>query len=71
MGRKFVVEAIGFVRTDFGDSIEDFCNGSIRDEKDSRITPENGFTNIGYAQNPMDYIRQLEETGKKPKDNKL
>lgn len=70
MSRKFVVEAIGTVRTDFGDSLDNFCDGSIK-EKDSRITEENGFINIGYAQNPMDYIRQLEETRKKPKDHKL
>lgn len=57
-GRKFCVEPIGKPRTDFGDSITDKCDGSIK-ESESIITEENGFKNIGYAQNPNDYIDQL------------
>ena len=67
-GRKFCVEPIGNPRTDWGDvspatkKIEGAYGlkyrGSI-DEKDSIIKEDNGFTNIGYAQNPIDYINKL------------
>ena len=67
-GRKFCVEPVGNPRTDFGDinpatgKIEGAYGmkyrGSI-DEKDSIITEENGFKDIGYAQNPLDYIEEL------------
>lgn len=57
-GRKFVVEPIGKPRTDYGDSISDKCGASIT-EKESTITEENGFKNIGYSQNPNDYIEGL------------
>lgn len=67
-GRKFLVEPVGNPRTNFGD-INPATNklegnygskyrGSI-DEEDSVITEEKGFTNIGYAQNPMDYVNNL------------
>jgi hypothetical protein len=62
-GRVFLVEAIGNPRTDFGDSLDDKCTGSIR-EKDSEITPET-HTNIGYAKNPADYIGKLLAKGDK------
>jgi hypothetical protein len=67
-GRKFCVEPIvngGNQRLwgdidpaskkltgDYGDK------GAIKEE-DSIITEENGFTEIGYAKNPMDYIENL------------
>lgn len=67
-GRKFVVEPIGNPRTNFGDinpstgklegSYGQKYKGSI-DAEDSIITEENGFTNIGYAQNPNDYIDKI------------
>lgn len=67
-GRKFLVEPIGNPRTDFGDinpatgkvegSYGSKYRGSI-DAEDSVITEENGFKNIGYAQNPQDYIDKL------------
>jgi hypothetical protein len=67
-GRKFCVEPVGNPRTEFGDinpstkKIEgnygQKYRGSI-DEQDSIITEENGFTNIGYDQNPLDYIAKL------------
>ena len=67
-GRKFCVEPVGNPRTDFGDinpatkKIEGNYGmkyrGSI-DEKDSIITEANGFKDIGYAQNPLDYIEKL------------
>ena len=67
-GRKFVVEPIGNPRTEFGDinpatgkvegSYGSKYRGSI-DAEDSVITEENGFTNIGYSQNPQDYIDKL------------
>jgi hypothetical protein len=56
-GRTFVVEAIGRTRTDFGDSIQDHCKGSIA-ERDSVITSDR-CANIGYSRNPMDYIDRL------------
>jgi hypothetical protein len=67
-GRKFCVEPIdvGGHRTwgdvdpatkkltgDYGDK-----SGAIK-ESESIITEENGFTDIGYAQNPMDYVDEL------------
>ena len=64
---RYVVEAIGKPRTDFGESLHNFCDGSIK-ESESNIKEENGFTNIGYANNPMDFVLELERTGKKPKD---
>lgn len=67
-GRLFLVEPIGKPRTEFGASLTDFCNGSIREEE-SIITTENGFSNIGYAQNPLDYIDAIER-GEKPKNDK-
>ncbi len=67
-GRKFCVEPVGNPRTDFGDinpatgKVEGNYGmkyrGSINEE-DSIITKENGFTDIGYAQNPLDYIEKL------------
>lgn len=67
-GRKFCVEPVGNPRTEFGDinpstgkvegSYGQKYRGSI-DEKDSVITEDNGFTNIGYAQNPVDYVNKL------------
>jgi hypothetical protein len=70
MSRKYVVEAIDGHRTEFGDSLDNFCDGSIK-ERDSRILAENGFINIGWTRNPMDWIRELEETGRKPKDERV
>jgi len=67
-GRKFVVEPIGNPRTDFGDinpatgKVEGDYGSKYRgsiDEKDSIITEENGFKNIGYSQNPLDLIAKL------------
>lgn len=57
-GRKFCVEPIGKPRTDFGDSITNKCNGSIT-EKESIVTEDNGFVNIGYSKNPLDYVEKL------------
>lgn len=57
-GRKFCVEPIGKPRTNFGDSITDKCGASIT-EDESIIREDNGFKNIGYAQNPMDYINKI------------
>lgn len=67
-GRKFLVEPIGNPRTEFGDinpatkkiegSYGSKYRGSI-DEEESIITEENGFSNIGYAKNPMDYVNKL------------
>lgn len=65
-GKLYLVEPIGKPRTEFGASLDNFCDGSIT-EKESIISEENGFKNIGYAQNPMDYIDALEK-GRKPKD---
>jgi hypothetical protein len=62
-GKKYCVEPIGKPRTEFGDSLHEKCDGSIT-EAESIITEANGFTNIGYAQNPMDYIEQLEKKNK-------
>ena len=67
-GRLYLVEPIGSPRTGFGSSLTSFCNGSIMEEE-SAIKPENGFINIGYAQNPLDYIDALER-GQRPKDGK-
>lgn len=64
-GRLYCVEPIGKPRTEFGASLTDFCKGSIT-EKESIITEDNGFINIGYAKNPSDYIEALER-GEKPK----
>jgi len=61
-GRKFCVEPIGKPRTEFGDSITDKCTGSIV-ESESIITDNNGFTNIGYAHNPADYVEKLLSKG--------
>jgi len=57
-GRLFCVEAIGPHRTGYGDSLSEHCIGSIR-EKESIITPENGFINIGTSTSPADYINRL------------
>jgi hypothetical protein len=69
-GRKFCVEPIdnGGNQRLWGDvdpatkkltgSYGDKHRGAI-DEEDSIITEENGFTNIGHAKNPMDYIEKL------------
>jgi hypothetical protein len=70
MSKKYVVEAINGHRTEFGDSLDNFCDGSIK-ERDSRILPDNGFINIGWTRNPMDWIHELEEKGKKPKDERV
>jgi hypothetical protein len=43
----------------------------ILKERDSRILAENGFINIGWTRNPMDWIHKLEETGRKPKDERV
>jgi hypothetical protein len=56
-GRLFLVEPIGKPRTAFGDSLDSFCSGSIR-EKESIIN-EQTCNNIGYSRNPMDYINKL------------
>ncbi len=50
-----------------GDSLDNLCDGSIK-ERDSRILPENGFINICWTRNPMDWIHEQEEKGKKPKE---
>ena len=67
MGKTYVVEAIQprrHHRTDFGDSLRgEHCEGAIVEEQ-SRIRPENGFVNIGYDRNPMDYIEALERRGR-------
>lgn len=62
--RTFVIEVIGHPRTNFGDSLASKCTGSIS-EKDSIITPENGFVNIANigSGNPMDYIDKLLKKG--------
>jgi hypothetical protein len=64
-GKLYLVEPVrprSETRTDFGESLIEhgsFCNASITEEE-SIITPENGFTNISYAGNPLDYIERLE-----------
>lgn len=69
-GRKFCVEPIdsGGNQKLWGDldpatkkltgSYGEKSRGAINEE-DSIITEENGFVNIGYANNPMDYIEKL------------
>lgn len=59
-GRKFLVEPIGRRGIDFGDSIEQRArsDGSIR-ERESVISEDNGFKNIGYARNPSDFVKRL------------
>lgn len=54
-GRKWDVEAIGKPRTEFGDSLDSKCDGSIR-EKDSRIMSET-HSNIRIVGNPIDEAR--------------
>lgn len=63
-GRRFLVEPIGRRGVDFGDSIEQRArqDGSIS-ERDSVISEANGFTNIGYAKNPADFVKRLTEAG--------
>ena len=70
-GRKFCVEPIGDPHTDWGDidvatkkltgCYGDKERGSI-DEKESIITPDNNFINIGYTSvgvSPESYIDKL------------
>lgn len=74
-GRKFLVEPIGYTKTDFGDinpatkkvegSYGDKYKGSI-DKNDSIITKENGFKNIvmlDIGVSPLGYIDMLEADG--------
>ena len=69
-GRKFMVEPIGKPRTEFGESLQgQTCNGSIT-ERELIINEENGFKNIGYAKNPLDFIDAIIEKGKRPKESK-
>ena len=67
-GRKFCVEPIhnGGNQRLWGDVdpatkklTGSYGDGGAIREEDSIITEENGFTNIGYSQNPMDYIDNL------------
>lgn len=60
-GKTYCVEAIHHSRprTDFGESLHDFCDGSIK-EKESIIN-ESNCLNLGYSKNPMDYIDRLEK----------
>lgn len=57
-GKTYLVEAIGRPRTEFGDSLNEQCRGSIR-ERDSIIN-DSTCRNVGYSKNPMDYINHLE-----------
>lgn len=63
--RLYLVEPIrprSASKTNFGESLighGSFCDASITEEE-SIIKPENGFTNIGYSKNPMDYVERLE-----------
>ena len=74
-GRKFLVEPIGYTKTNFGDinpatkqiegSYGDKYKGSI-DKSESLITKENGFKNIitlGVGESPLGYIDMLEAGG--------
>lgn len=63
-GRRFLVEPVGSRGVDFGDSIEQRPrhDGAIR-ESESVINETNGFRNIGYASNPMDFVTKLLEGG--------
>lgn len=59
-GRRFDVEAIQprhEHRTDFGDSLDNFCAGAIGEE-DSLISNKT-HKNISYVRNPMDVVREL------------
>lgn len=74
-GRKYYVEPIdGGRRTEWGDinpatkRIEGDYGAKFRgaiDERDSMITPENGFRNIttlGPGVSPLEYIERLDKT---------
>lgn len=74
-GRKFLVEPIGYTRTNFGDinpatkQVEGDYGSKYRgsiDARDSVITKENGFKNIvmlGEGESPLGYIDMLEAEG--------
>lgn len=72
-GETYFVEPIGFTKTGFGDinpatkdlegSYGQKYRGSI-DEKDSMLTPENGFDiihELGIGESPEGYIMELEK----------
>lgn len=71
-GRTYFVEPVGYTRTGFGDvnpatkevegSYGTKYRGSI-DEKDSLLTPENGFSQVyelGLGESPEGFIMDLE-----------